>query len=360
MPRDGAGQFSRQYSWVSDRDSAIPITASRMDADADDVATALTNSIAKDGQTTTTGVVPFAGGGIKTDDIVEVTSGHGVEIDGVLLKDGRIDTTRSSDVASAATINLETATGNVVDVTGTTTITAVTLSAGHWRWVRFTGVLTLTHGASLVLPGSANITTAAGDWALFVGFPSSVVRVAAYLPVAGIARLATTALAGLLEISTDAEAQAKSATDKALVASNLAALDATDSMSGFVENATTAEVRSATSGKNLLANHIEDAAAAVALSDGTSIALDWDTGINFTVTLGGNRTLANPSNGQPGTWRTILVQGNDTTDRTITFGNQYLGDTPTITDCDSGTWYLLMIYCATTSHFVVSSKKAKG
>lgn len=66
------------------------------------------------------------------------------------------------------------------------------------------------------------------------------------------------------------------------------------------------------------------------------------------------------TNGQPGTWRTILVQGNDGTDRTITFGNQYLGDVPAITDCDSVRWYLLMIFCVSTSHFVISAKRAKG
>lgn len=86
-----------------------------------------------------------------------------------------------ADVASAATTNLDTATGDLVDVTGTTTITAVTLSDGVRRWVRFTGALTLTNGASLVLPTGANITTGAGDYALFVGYAAGVVRCAAYL-----------------------------------------------------------------------------------------------------------------------------------------------------------------------------------
>lgn len=81
-----------------------------------------------------------------------------------------------ADIASAGTINLDTATGDVVDVTGTTTITAVTLAEGQKRVVRFTGALALTHGASLVLPGAANIKTAAGDYAIFVGYAAGVVR----------------------------------------------------------------------------------------------------------------------------------------------------------------------------------------
>lgn len=182
MPRNGSGTFS--YA-DPDFSSNTVISSSVMNTKLTDVSTALTASIAKDGQTTTSAVIPFASG-LSADTISELTSAAGVTVDSVLLKDGRIDTNQGADIASASTINLETATGNVVDVTGTTTITAVTLSQGHWRWVRFTGILTLTHGASLVLPGAANITTAAGDFALFIGYATSVVRCAAYVKAASL------------------------------------------------------------------------------------------------------------------------------------------------------------------------------
>lgn len=78
--------------------------------------------------------------------------------------------------ASAATLDLDVATSSYVFVTGTTTITAITLTAGRKRWVTFTDAVIVTHGASLVLPGAANITTAAGDTALFVGEAAGVVR----------------------------------------------------------------------------------------------------------------------------------------------------------------------------------------
>lgn len=76
---------------------------------------------------------------------------------------------KGADIASATTTDLSTATGDFVDVTGTTTITGLgTLAAGIERTVRFTGALTLTHNAtSLILPGAANITTAANDRAIF-------------------------------------------------------------------------------------------------------------------------------------------------------------------------------------------------
>lgn len=96
-------------------------------------------------------------------------------------------TSNGADIASATTTNLTTATGDTVDVTGTTTITAITLTDGDERRVRFTGALTLTHGASLVLPGAANITTAAGDIAVFRGYSSSVVRCVDYQKASGLA-----------------------------------------------------------------------------------------------------------------------------------------------------------------------------
>lgn len=76
---------------------------------------------------------------------------------------------KGADIASATTTDIGAATGEFVDVTGTTTITGLgTIAAGIERTVRFTGALTLTHNAtSLILPGAANITTAANDRAVF-------------------------------------------------------------------------------------------------------------------------------------------------------------------------------------------------
>lgn len=87
---------------------------------------------------------------------------------------------RGADIASAGTLNLDAATGDLIDVTGTTAVTAVTLSDGEERTVRFTGILTLTNSATLDLPGGANIVTAAGDFAVFRGYSSGVVRCQSY------------------------------------------------------------------------------------------------------------------------------------------------------------------------------------
>ena len=84
---------------------------------------------------------------------------------------GVLNTAKATDVASASSCDIWATNGNLVHVTGTTTITdfGTAPQAGCWRLVIFDGALTLTHGASaIVLPGSANITTAANDMALVV------------------------------------------------------------------------------------------------------------------------------------------------------------------------------------------------
>jgi hypothetical protein len=70
------------------------------------------------------------------------------------------------DLASATTTDLGTVGANV-RITGTTTITGFgTAASGTTRKLRFAAALTLTHNAtSLILPGAADITTAAGDTA---------------------------------------------------------------------------------------------------------------------------------------------------------------------------------------------------
>jgi hypothetical protein len=72
-------------------------------------------------------------------------------------------------IASAATTDLGSKDSGSLTISGTTTITALgTVSAGIRKSVVFSGILTLTHNAtSLILPSTANITTAANDRAEF-------------------------------------------------------------------------------------------------------------------------------------------------------------------------------------------------
>ena len=66
-------------------------------------------------------------------------------------------------------------------------------------------------------------------------------QVTAALAFAALKQAATEAATGVVEIATDAEALAKTATDKALVPSNLAALGSSETFAGLTELATAAE-----------------------------------------------------------------------------------------------------------------------
>lgn len=102
-----------------------------------------------------------------------------------------VNEAQGTDVTSAATIVLDSATGNYVHVTGVVNISAITLAQGRQRIVDFTGILTLVNGASLILPTAANITTAAGDTACFVGEAAGVVRCVWYQRASGQSLSAT-------------------------------------------------------------------------------------------------------------------------------------------------------------------------
>jgi len=77
MARNGSGAFNRIYNWVVDSGNSINIDPSRMDTEFDGIATALSGSIAADGQTTITANIPFnskkltglANGSARTDSI---------------------------------------------------------------------------------------------------------------------------------------------------------------------------------------------------------------------------------------------------------------------------------------------------
>lgn len=96
---------------------------------------------------------------------------------------GPVNEAQGTAIASAATVNLTTATGNYVHITGSTTITAITLASGYERTVVFDGALTVTNGANLILPGAANINTQAGDVMVFRGETGGAVRCTDYQSV---------------------------------------------------------------------------------------------------------------------------------------------------------------------------------
>jgi len=106
---------------------------------------------------------------------------------GTSVVDGAKINTIATDIASASTVNLDNATGDIVNIIGTTNITAITLSAGIKRFVRFTGTLILTEGVNLSLPSGNSITTSNGDSAIFIGYANGLVRCVSYQRASGTA-----------------------------------------------------------------------------------------------------------------------------------------------------------------------------
>jgi hypothetical protein len=107
-------------------------------------------------------------------------------------------------IASASTTDLGTISQGYIEITGTTTITALGTPTNKVEYIcKFAGALTLTHNAtSLILPGGQNITTAAGDVARFRHEGSGNWRCTGYVRASGINVLAnSTATSGHALIS---------------------------------------------------------------------------------------------------------------------------------------------------------------
>lgn len=93
---------------------------------------------------------------------------------------------KGADVASVAALALGTD-GNYFDITGVVAITSIgTLGIGTVVTLHFDGILTLTHHATdLILPGGANIATAAGDEATFIEYAAGDWRCVNYTKASG-------------------------------------------------------------------------------------------------------------------------------------------------------------------------------
>lgn len=89
-----------------------------------------------------------------------------------------------------------------------------------------------------------------------------------------------------------------------------------------------------------------------ALTDGTTITADFALANNFSVTLGGNRTLANPSNLTAGQSGAIFITQDGTGSRTLAFGSYWDfsgGTAPTLTTTASAVDLLVYTVRSTTS-----------
>ena len=169
-----------------------------------------------------------------------------------LMADAR-EVYASATVASA-TPDIGAATATYVNITGTTTITGFgTVAAGTWRVCKFAGILTLTHnGTSLILPGAANITTAAGDALYAVSEGAGNWRVVAYQRASGAPVSLSTA-----QVATTYIADAAVTTDKIAAAAVTLAkvgLMSAGTVISFASGGTATAVETGVTGTVLMSN----------------------------------------------------------------------------------------------------------
>lgn len=127
-----------------------------------------------------------------------------------------LNTTRT-DVASSATVDLTSLAGATrhINITGTTTITGFTVTAGQTYFVRFNAALTLTNNAAIITQTGANITTAAGDTCILRSTASNTVEAISFVP-ANWNQAASTSAIGRVQLATAAQTQAASSTTLAV------------------------------------------------------------------------------------------------------------------------------------------------
>ncbi len=186
------------------------------------------------------------------------------------------------------------------------TFTGKTVTGGTFSAPTISGAYTISGGTDIAIAdGGTGQSTAA----------------AAFTALKQDASLTAT---GVVELSTDAEAIAKSDTGRAVTPSNLAAMDASTTYQGFIEEATAAEYRASTLGTLALSpEQVWTAAAEVTLTDAATIAVDMATFINAVVTLTDNRALGNPTNekvGQSGYIRIVQDAGGT---NTLSYGTDW-------------------------------------
>lgn len=172
MPRNGSGVYSAD--WVN----AAPNTT---------IESAKANAMVADLVSDANAARPITAGG--TGGTSAATARTALAVPGLATENVFTKTqiwAKGADVASAASLPVIDD-GNYFDVTGTTTVTSIaTVGVGAVIKLHFDGILTLTyHATDLILPGAANITTAAGDEAEFIEYATGDWRCVNYTRASG-------------------------------------------------------------------------------------------------------------------------------------------------------------------------------
>lgn len=182
MPYDGNGTFNpdpTSYPAVAD----TVILASKFNTLIADIAEALTVAWTRDGQAAASANQSM--GGFLLRNLASGTVATDAATYGQLTAATALNETITS-VAGTATTDLGAIASRFIDVTGNTGITSFgSAPQGTWRVVRFTGYPAITHSATLVLPGGADLTVTSGDIFIALSTAPGSWQVIHYQPYAG-------------------------------------------------------------------------------------------------------------------------------------------------------------------------------
>lgn len=182
MPRNGSGTYTPPGNGWYPPVNGTPATAADWLAIINDLASAMSQSLSRDGQTTVTNNLPM-GGNKLTGLAAGTATGDSLRYQ-QLFSQGQ-----PQDLASAATTDIGSSLTTVLNITGSSTISSFGANYNGPRFIRFAGACTLTNSPTLVVPGGANLVTSANDCAIVIplGNPASGWRIVAYQKADGSA-----------------------------------------------------------------------------------------------------------------------------------------------------------------------------
>jgi hypothetical protein len=201
--------------------------------------------------------------------------------------------------------------GSAIISTGSGTTCTVASGDSEWVYCNGSNVVTRTKLPSAAMPTSVGalggVTGAADKLAYFTGAST----------------MATTDFTGVARTLVGQTTQALMRST-GLGCGTIATFD----------EATAAQIYGNTAGKAVSTDKLWSAVDTAALTDAATIAVDLSAGINFSVTLGGNRTLGNPTNTTNGKSGVIYLTQDGTGSRTLAYSSNWKfagGSAPTLT-----------------------------
>ena len=230
---------------------------------------------------------------------------------------------KASTLASGATVDLNTATGNYLHISGTATINSFgTCPAGARFIIVFDAAATLTYNAtSLIIPGLANKTAAAGDCCMIVSEGSGNWRIVGYFAISGGGGGGSvTAVTGTAPIASSGGTAPDISIPKATALDN-GYLDSADWATFYGKQDTI----SAGTGISIISNVVANTA------PDQTVSLASGTGINVTGTYP-SFTIANTA---PSSGGTVTTTGTPSSGQITKFSGA-----TSITNATSGTDYI--------------------